>query len=123
MSSEKKFVSIVGMKSLLEVLSENVRFYRKKTGLSQLKLAYQIEIAPSYLAEIERGKQYPSLKVLEKIADYFKIEAYQLLYPLDTTNAKQEALAATQSLRLLKQEIDELIEAKLNQLSNTNTQP
>jgi len=100
------------MQSLLEVLSENVRFYRKKTGLSQLKMAYQIEIAPSYLAEIERGKQYPSLKILEKLANYFGIEPYKLLYPLHM-DKKDNSIETIQTLRLLKQEIDGIIDNKI----------
>ena len=100
------------METLLEIISENVRFYRKKTGLSQLKMAYQIEIAPSYLAEIERGKQYPSLKILEKISNYFGIEPYKLLYPME--NSKKDNSAETiQTLRLLKQEINEIIDNKI----------
>ncbi len=100
------------MQSLLEVLSENVRFYRKKTGLSQLKMAYQIEIAPSYLAEIERGKQYPSLKILEKLANYFEIEPYKLLYPLNM-DKKDSSIETIQALRVLRQEIDEIIDNKI----------
>ncbi len=104
------------MQSLLEVLSENVRFYRKKTGLSQLKLAYQIEIAPSYLAEIERGKQYPSLKILEKIAAYFEVEPYQLLYPIESMEKKHAEFETIQSLRLLKQGINDLIDNQVNKM-------
>ena len=33
-------------KPLLEILAENVRYYRAKTGLSQFKFAIQVEISP-----------------------------------------------------------------------------
>ena len=107
------------MQSLLEVISENVRFYRKKTGLSQLKMAYQIDIAPSHLAEIERGKQYPSLKIIEKLAAYFKVEPYRLLYPLES-DKKDNSVETIQTLRLLKQELTETIDKKIFNLMETN---
>ena len=108
------------MQSLLEIISENVRFYRKKTGLSQLKMAYQIEIAPSYLAEIERGKQYPSLKIIEKLAAYFEIEPYRLLYPLET-DQRDNSAETIQTLRLLKQELTEIIDNKIFNFMEINT--
>ena len=82
-------------------------------------MAYQIEIAPSYLAEIERGKQYPSLKILEKIANHFKIEPYKLLYPLKT-ETKDNSIETIQTLRLLKQEIDGIIDNKIFDFVETN---
>ncbi len=101
------------MQSLQEVISENIKFYRKKTGLSQLKLAYQLEMAPSYLAEIERGKQYPSIKILEKIADYFGIMPYQLLQPLELTDEDKKQIETNQTIRALKQKIDSIFDEHL----------
>ena len=101
------------MQSLLDVISENVRFYRKKTGLSQLKLAYQLEMAPSYLAEIERGKQYPSLKVVERIANFFEIEPYQLLQPMFLEPEKEKLIEEKRILRAIKQQIDDIFESQL----------
>ncbi len=99
------------MQSLLEVISENVRFFRKKAGLSQLKLAYQLEMAPSYLAEIERGKQYPSLKIIERMADYFNIEPYQLLQPLELEKNKEISIQEEHLLRTMKEKINNLIDS------------
>lgn len=101
------------MQSLLEVISTNVKFYRKKSGLSQLKLAYQLDMAPSYLAEIERGKQYPSLKVVEKIADYFEILPYQLLQPLELTDIEKNQIETNQIIRVLKKQIDNIFDEQL----------
>lgn len=101
------------MQSLIAVISENIRFYRKKTGLSQLKLAYQLDMAPSYLAEIERGKQYPSIKVLERIANYFGIMPYQLLQPLEMTDEEKKQIETNQTIRALKQQIDSIFDEHL----------
>ncbi len=101
------------MHSLLSIISENVRFYRKKAGLSQLKLAYQLEMAPSYLAEIERAKQYPSLKIIERIAHFFEIEPYQLLQPMDLDENKIRSIEEKRILRSIKQKIDQVFEEQL----------
>ncbi len=112
--NNKKLVYTGVMQSLLEIVSENVRFYRKKTGLSQLKLAYQLEIAPSYLAEIERGKQYPSLKMLERLAKYFDIEPYRLLYPMELNEQAKTSMETIQTLRFLQHQINNIFEQQIN---------
>ena len=101
------------MQSLLEVISTNVRYYRKQTGLSQLKLAYQLEMAPSYLAEIERGKQYPSLKIIERLASFFQIEPFQLLQPIDLERQKKTSIEERRLLLSLKMEIDRIFDNQL----------
>lgn len=105
------------MQSLLETLSENVRFYRKKSGLSQLKLAYQIDISPSYLNDVENARQYISLKMLERLADFFKIEPYRLLLPLNFDSKKSAPAEYQDELRALQTQINELFNSRLG----TNT--
>lgn len=69
------------MYNILEVLGENIKYYREKSGLSQLKLAYQLEISPSYLVGIENAKQNPTLKIIEKLALFFEVDVFKLLMP------------------------------------------
>lgn len=102
------------MKPLLEIIAENVRFYRNKTGLSQLKLSSQVEISPSYLNDIEHGRQYVSVKMIERLASFFEIEPYQLLLPLSLDEDKKISIQYENDLRILKHEIDELFDAKLS---------
>ena len=102
------------MQPLLSIISENVRFYRKKTNLSQLKLAMQLEMSPSYLAEIERGRQYPSLKVVERLADFFKIEPYQILQPLELENEKEISIHKERILRNVKARINTLLDSLMD---------
>lgn len=52
---------------------------RKKINLSQEELALNVHIDRSYLAEIEEGKNNPSLKVLLKISRGLSLELWQLL--------------------------------------------
>lgn len=64
---------------LREVLAANLRRLRHAKGLSQDDLAYEAEVSRSYLSQIEKGKYYASLKIIEKLAAVLQIEAWELL--------------------------------------------
>jgi len=68
-------ISIRGM-ALKQVFIQNLKKFRKKEGLSQMKLAEYCNTAPSYIGQIETGIRFPSLKMVEKMADVLKIEPY-----------------------------------------------
>lgn len=68
--------------SLRSVFIENMKFYRKKAHFSQQKLAEKCDIATNYLSEIETGKKFPSIELIEIIANELSIPAY--LFFLDT---------------------------------------
>ena len=100
-------------KPLLEILAENVKYYRAKTGLSQLKFAMQIEISPSYLNDIESGRQYASLKMLERMAKEFNIDTYQLLLPKDIPVQTAALTEYENKIRTLKEQVVELFDKNL----------
>jgi transcriptional regulator with XRE-family HTH domain len=67
------------MKSnLRHTLATNIRNHRNLLGYSQVKLAEIANIAPAYLAMIELEKNFPSDKVLERIAQALKIDPTEL---------------------------------------------
>ena len=103
------------MKELSEIIAENVRFLRTtKTNLSQMKLAFALDMAPSYLTEIETGKQLPSLHVVERIAAYFDVQPYEILYPKDIASEKACGSEHIQSLRVIKEQIDEILDKQIH---------
>lgn len=108
------------MKTLEEIISENVKFYRNKTKLSQMKLAIAIEMAPSYLAEIEAGRQLPSLHIVQKLANFFEIQPYELLYPKELALEKAIATDYIQSLRQMKELINTIIDTQINKNQTEN---
>jgi len=69
-----------------ELFIENLRFWRKKRGISQLKLSEIINISPNYLNAVENGKNFPSPEVIQSISDSLEILPYQLFleYPAET---------------------------------------
>jgi len=55
------------MKSIHSEIGNRIRQYRKRSGLSQEKLALNAGIAVSFLGDIERNVKKPSIESLEKL--------------------------------------------------------
>jgi len=68
-----------------DIFIENLRFWRKKKGISQQKLSEMVNISPNYLNAVENGKNFPSPEVIQNISDTLEILPYQLFleYPAD----------------------------------------
>jgi len=62
--------------TLKQIFIQNLKEFRKKEGLSQMKLAEYCNTAPSYIGQIETGLRFPSLELVEKMADILRIEPY-----------------------------------------------
>lgn len=58
---------------------EDLKKERKKRNLTQKEVATYIDIHFSTYSNIERGKRNPSLRVAQKIADFFGIEIKTLI--------------------------------------------
>jgi len=65
---------------ILDVLSKNLRAYRRESGMSQEKLAFEANLHRTYVSGIERGVRNPSVESLEKIARQLKVPVWKLLY-------------------------------------------
>jgi len=56
----------------------NLKKFRKIEGVSQAKLANLCDTDLSYIGQIEMGKRFPSIKLIEKIAVALNVDAYRL---------------------------------------------
>ncbi|MCM1451298.1 MAG: helix-turn-helix transcriptional regulator [Clostridium sp.] len=63
----------------MNLLANNIRYYRKKLKLSQEKLAELADLHPTYISNIEQGKRNLSLQTVSDIADAFQIPITTLL--------------------------------------------
>jgi len=88
-------------------VGERLLKLRKNLGLTQKKFAQKVpgKVDYTYIGKIERGEQYPSLKMLEKIARAFSV-------PLGYFFEDETVL---HSLNLLPSEIKNLIQDKEKQ--------
>lgn len=60
-------------------LSSKLKELREKNNVSQYKLAEDLDIKRSAYGNYETGMSYPEYEVLEKIANYFKVDISELL--------------------------------------------
>ena len=63
---------------IMRVFIFNMKKYRKKRQLSQMKLAEMINTSTSYIGEIEINNKVPSMEMVEKIAKALNVEPFRL---------------------------------------------
>jgi len=87
-------VNFNNMTHFQELFIENLRFIRKKKGISQLKFSEMINISPNYLNAVENGKNFPSPEVIQQIADTLEVLPYQLFleHPVETVRSNTNIL-------------------------------
>jgi transcriptional regulator with XRE-family HTH domain len=76
------------MDNLQKIIGKNVARYRKKHGLTQQDLAFEVGIELGSISRIEQGRLSPRTKTLQKIADVLKVQPYQLLIPSKSKKSK-----------------------------------
>lgn len=64
---------------LAETFGANVRRLRKERGLSQEALAHEVDLAITYVGQIERGLRNPTLDVVERFAEVLRAPPIDLL--------------------------------------------
>ena len=90
----------------------NLKTLRKSGGISQMKLAFLCGTDVSYIGQIEMGKRFPSIKLIEKIALALNVEPYRLFM-----NAKNY-LDETDDLTRLPPEIRDALIRRLTTAIN-----
>ena len=64
---------------LLKKIGKNIRFFRKKSGMSQIDLAVAVGIDRSYLSEIENGHRNFTIMLLQNLATALSVSLEDLL--------------------------------------------
>jgi len=98
-----------------ELFVRNLRFFRKKRGISQLKFSEIINVSPNYLNAVENGKNFPSPDVVQQIIDTLGVLPYQLFleHPVETDRPPDSALI--QKLVRIQQQFVKDIEGLIQQ--------
>lgn len=90
------------MADILKKLGIRIREERKKKKLTQEKLAEMVDLSTDYIGYIERGKQAPYLKTLERIAESLDVEVYELFMFEDTVRRSDRKVAISELIMLLQ---------------------
>ena len=64
--------------NLREIFIFNLKKYRKEKNFSQMKLAEKCNTSTSYIGEIEIGRKFPSIEMIESICQALEVKPYQL---------------------------------------------
>jgi transcriptional regulator with XRE-family HTH domain len=64
--------------TLRQIFIQNLKDFRKKEGISQMKLAEYCNTSASYIGEIEIGRKFPSTEKKKKIAYVLRIDPSRL---------------------------------------------
>jgi transcriptional regulator with XRE-family HTH domain len=65
---------------------------RRKSGFTQAKLAEKVGVSTHHIAMIEIARHYPTLELLERIANTLDIEIYELFIVKPTPENAMEKL-------------------------------
>lgn len=71
-----------------KLLGCRIRYMRKRSGMSQEKLAELLNIDPNSVSRIECGVHYPSLDTLEKISIILTVEMHEFFKFRESDNIK-----------------------------------
>ena len=74
------------------MLGEALRLLRVFNDMKASELSIQLGISPNYLSEIEKGKKKPSLDVINKYGNVFKIKPSAILFFSEELEAGQKEI-------------------------------
>jgi transcriptional regulator with XRE-family HTH domain len=98
------------MTDLRKVLASNMKLYRKRLGLSQAKLAEKANVTDNYIALIETGKRFPSVEILERIANVLQKDTVELF----VLKCDDDRTRTTLKTKILT-DIDSILTIRLNE--------
>ena len=70
------------MTNIRQLLAINLKQKRNALHLTQSKLAEKADISTQYIAMIEIGRKFPSLDILERMANVLEIDVLDFFSPL-----------------------------------------
>jgi len=102
------------MTSLREIFAHNLKKKRRNCGFSQAKLAEMVNVSIHHIATIETARNYPTLDLVERMANALNIEIYELFIDPLSPPVEMERLYQT-----VAKNIDHLISESMEQFLKT----
>ncbi|WP_029188638.1 XRE family transcriptional regulator [Streptococcus suis] len=78
-------------KKRMQIIAENITYYRKQRGITQKELAKEVGITPSTMTDYMKLRSAPSFGVIQKLADFFGIKKSDI----DTTFKEEKSTITT----------------------------
>jgi transcriptional regulator with XRE-family HTH domain len=102
---------------LKQIYIFNLRKFRNIKGISQMKLAEMCNTATNYIGEIEIGRRFPSLNLIEKIGRALEIEPYRFFIEDSAKNPGE----LDETIELLSKMPDQIRLDVINRISATTS--
>lgn len=96
-----------------EVFSNNLKRLRKQRGLSQLKLANELQMAMTFINDIENCKKWVSPETLAKFSTFFNVPVADLFLEEKKSKQKQENF-----VKIISEELHQAIEKTVKRFEN-----
>ena len=77
------------------MLSETLRLLRVFHDLKQHELADRLKVSKSYVSEIENGNRTPSMDVIQRYADTFKVPVSSIMFFAENLNEARSGKRST----------------------------
>jgi len=71
-----------------KLVGENIRYFRRKLGLSQKDLAFMADLTNDFISRVERGVDNISIDSIFRIGEVLKIDPY-LLFVSELRRSKE----------------------------------
>ena len=93
------------------VFIKNLKFYRKKAGFTQERLAESIGMSSSYIGDMEARERFPSAETIDKIASALNVRPVQLFDEYGSPDNIQDSFRASYSKTLQEELCSRITEA------------
>jgi len=102
------------MTNLREIFAHNLKKKRQNCGFSQAKLAEMVNVSTHHIATIETARNYPTLDLVERMANALDIEIYELFINPLSPHEEMERL-----YQAVAKNIDQLIYESMDRVYQT----
>ena len=101
---------------LQTVFTQNLRILRERRSLSQVELAERCGLSQSFIAEIERGKKFPSPKSIERICAALEVRPFELFLGPEDYAASIGETGLAENLYQMRETIEQAVESTINRI-------
>lgn len=89
------------------LFGSRLRSLREAASVSRERAAESAEINPNYLGEIERGEKWPSIQVIQRLADVLRVSP-SIFFEFEAQEKEQSVLRNKVNDLLAKRSTEEL---------------
>jgi transcriptional regulator with XRE-family HTH domain len=109
-AKERLYYYLTGnfMARLKEIFAYNLKAKRRKCGFTQAQLAERVEVSTHHIGMLEIARNYPTLELVERIADVLDTEIYELF--IDPLSPHEELKRLYQTIA---NDIEQLVAATI----------